>query len=128
APLLEMPVSRYSIAQPDLGTGYITDLEYTFELDAESYGSSRAFSTASEGARRLQDWGYLGGYETSYTPEGRNQAVLAGAYTIKVESHLFADEVGAKEAYAYFRERLSQSVSEPVTADPVGNESSGWRY
>jgi hypothetical protein len=132
-PVLEMPVSRFSIAQPDLGTGYITDIEDTYDLAADdgdgrySYASTKTFTSPDEGRRLLKQWGYLGGYETGYTPEGYSRAVLEGAYYIKVETHLFEDAAGAHEAYGYFHDRLQQSTSEPVSVEAIGNEASGWR-
>lgn len=127
SPQLEGPASLYSIHQQDLGPGYITDVEYTWELDAESYGQTRPFD-GQDGHAMLQNWGYQGGYETSYTPEGRSQAVLNGAYTIKVETHLFDSEDGAAQAFDYFQSFLAKSVSEPVTAYALGNQSAAWRY
>lgn len=132
-PDLTMPVSRFSIAQPDLGSGYITDIEDTYVLDATgengrySYADTKTFTSPDEGQRLLQQWGYLGGYETGYTPEGYTRAVLQGAYYIKVETHLFADSDGAHEAYLYFHDRLQKSTSEPVSVEAIGNEASGWR-
>jgi hypothetical protein len=126
SPALDMPASRYSISQDDLGPGYITDIQYTWILNADSYGRTKTFPSAEEGWRLLGEWGYLGGFETSYSPEGYTRAVLAGAYNIAVETHLFQSEEGAMQAYSYFKDRLSQSVSDPVTAYSLGNESSAW--
>jgi hypothetical protein len=126
SPLLEMPASRYSISQDDLGPGYITDVNFTWKLDGDSYGRTKTFPSPEEGWRLLSEWGYLGGYETSYTPEGYSRAVLEGAFNIAVETHLFETEEGAVMAYEYFKQRLSQSVSQPVSAFQLGNESSAW--
>lgn len=126
-PVLEGPASRYSIGQPDLGSGYLTDVPGTFVLTIGNYAATRTFTSPEEGQQKLTQWGYLGGYETGYTPEGRDRALLNGGYTIYVESHLFQSEEGAKAAFAYFNERLAESVSEQVTAPAVGNESSAWR-
>jgi len=127
SPLLEMPASRFSISQDDLGPGYITDIDFTWKLDGDSYGRTKTFPSPEEGWRLLAEWGYLGGYETSYSPEGYSRAVLEGAFTVAVETHLFATEEGAKSAYQYFEQRLSESVSQPITAFALGNESSAWR-
>ena len=65
----------------DASTGnaaYLTDLKSTFVLDAKSYGKTSAFATADEGEKLLNQWGYLGGYETGLIPEGRDTAVLNG--------------------------------------------------
>jgi hypothetical protein len=126
SPLLEMPASRFSISQDDLGPGYITDIEFTWNLDGDSYGRTKTFPSPEEGWRLLNEWGYLGGYETSYSPEGYARAVLEGAYNVAVETHLFSTEEGAKAAYQYFKDRLSESISRPVSAFELGNESSAW--
>jgi hypothetical protein len=118
----------YSISQDDLGPGYITDIPATFVLDVQNYGKTATFSSEQEGQDLLTKWGYLGGYETGYSPEGRDVAVLNGAYYIKVEVHLFKDETGAKKAFDYFENRLRQAQSaQPVTAAQLGNQSSAWR-
>ena len=127
SPQLAGPASLYSISQDDLGPGYITDIEETWVLTPELYGSTSAFNGV-DGAAMLKEWGYESGYETSYTPEGRSTAVLNGAHSIKVETHLLKDEDGAKALFNYFKEALGKSVSEPVTASALGNEYAAWRY
>jgi hypothetical protein len=127
APILEMPASRYSISQPDLVPGYLTDVPGTYDLTIQNYSTTRTFTSPEEGVQKMSGWGYLGGYETAYTPEGRERALLNGAYTIYIESHLFESEAGAQAAFDYFRDRLAQSVSEEVTAPAVGNQWSAWR-
>ncbi len=127
SPSLTGPASLYSISQDDLGPGYITDIEETWVLTPELYGGTPAFDGV-DGAAMLKEWGYESGYETSYTPEGRATAVLNGAHSIKVETHLLKDEAGAEALFNYFKEALGKSVSEPVTASALGNEYGAWRY
>jgi hypothetical protein len=126
APALDGPASKYSISQLDLDSGYLTDIPGTFVLDALNYGQTKTFATPEEGQRLLSEWGYAGGYETGYTPEGRERAVLQGAYYFWVETHLFEDQAGAAAAYDYFDGRLRASGSEAVTFPGIGNESSAW--
>lgn len=125
-PVLEGPASRYSIAQLDLGPGYLTDVPGTFVLTERNYGQTKTFTSPEEGQRLLAEWGYLGGYETGYTPEGRERAVLQGSYYFWVETHLFEDAEGATKAFEYFDARLRASGSENISFPGIGNESSAW--
>jgi hypothetical protein len=125
-PALSGPASKYSISQLDLDSGYITDVPGTYVLDATNYSQTKTFATPEEGQALLTEWGYAGGYETGYTPEGRERAVLQGAHYFWVETHLFEDGRGASAAYDYFEERLRASGSEQVTFPGIGNESTAW--
>ena len=128
APILKAPASLYSINLDDLGTAFFTDISQTYVLTLDSYAAAQgAFSSATEGKKDLTDWGYLGGYETAYIPEGRETAVLQGQYYITIESHLFKSEAGAKQAYDYFNAKLKSSVSTLVSGPQVGNESAVWK-
>jgi hypothetical protein len=123
SPTLAMPVSRFAISQDDLGIDFLVDIPATFNVTAEEYAKGSSFASAADGMAHLKQWGYLGGYETGYTPEGREKAVLNGAYYSKVETHLFKDEEGAKKAFAYFEARVKGTAgNQPVTALPVGNQ------
>lgn len=125
-PALDGPASKYSISQLDLDSGYITDVPGTYVLNALNYSQTKTFPTPEEGQQLLNEWGYAGGYETGYTPEGRERAVLQGAHYFWVETHLFDDGEGANAAYDYFEERLRASGSEAVTFGGIGNESTAW--
>jgi len=128
APALTMPASRFALSLDDLGTAFITNVPATFVLDAKNYGVSKTFAEGDNGEKLLTDWGYLGGYETSFRPEGSDKAILQnGAYEIAVETHLFKDESGAKKAYDYFEGRLKAGQAQPVNAPLLGNKSSAWR-
>lgn len=127
SPALTMPVSRFAVSQDDLGINFLVDIPATFNVTAEEYAKGSSFATPADGMALLKQWGYLGGYETGYTPEGREKAVLNGAYYSKVETHLFKDEEGAKKAFAYFEARLKATTgNQPSTASPVGNESAAF--
>src|SRR4029078_1728011 len=101
-PKLSSPASQYALSIEDLGANWITDIPHTFVLDAAAYGSTKAFSTPADGLKSLTDWGYVDGYQTGYIPEGRDTAVLNGAYYIQTETHLFKDAAGAQKAFDYF--------------------------
>jgi hypothetical protein len=127
SPMLREPPGAYSILQPDLAGDFLTDIGGTYVLNAETYSVSKAFPSEAKGYELLTDWGYTGGYETGYIPEGREQAVLNGAYYFAVESHLFEDEEGAKQAFRYINERLTESpVASETFSGPVGNEWKAW--
>lgn len=126
SPKLDGPASKYSVAITDLGVNWITDIPATFVLNIENYAPTRTFSSAEEGRRLLAEWGYQSGYETGYSPEGRDTAVLNGAFYVRVESHLFADEAGAKAAMAYFESIIKSTGANPVSAEAVGNESAAF--
>ena len=124
SPKLDGPASKYAILLADVGLqAYITDIPATYELDLKSYAASRAFDSPADGEAKLKSWGYVNGYETAVTPEGREPAILNGAYAIYVETHIFQDDEGAKKAYTYFVARVRLNAQE-VTAAPVGNQSS----
>lgn len=128
SPILTMPASRFALSLDDLGTAFITNVPDTFVLNAQNYGSSKTFAEGDNGEKLLTEWGYLGGYETSFRPEGSDKAILQnGAYDIAVETHLFKDESGAKKAYDYFEGRLKAGSAQPVNAPQLGNKSSAWR-
>ncbi len=133
-PQLTVPASRFAISVDDMGidpsTGnaaYMTDLKATYVLDAASYGKTSIFPSPAEGEKTLNQWGYLGGYETGLIPEGRDTAVLNGAFYINVEVHLFSSIDGAKKAYDNFESRLRASGrGNFIPAQTVGNKSSTW--
>lgn len=126
-PKLIAPVSRFAVSQDDLPLGgYLTSIQNTFEISLEMYSESPIFEGPAEGLELLSLWGYLGGYETGYEPEGRITSVLNGAHWIGVEAHLFDSEAGARAAFDYFITKLEQSGSTEVPADGVGNDSSAW--
>lgn len=127
SPTLKMPVSRFAIDLNDLGSAFITNVPDTYVLDATQYG--HALTPQSEdGVNMLKDWGYEGGYETAFRPEGESKAVLQqGAYYVTVETHLFQSDTGAKKMYDYFVGYL-KGATPPVASEPLGNESSGYKF
>lgn len=123
APTLTMPVSRFAVAQSDLGTAFIVDIPATLQLTAADYAKAPVFASVQEGLTLLKQWGYQGGYETGYTPEGRERAVLQGGFYSKIETHLFNDEDGAKKAFDRFSNYVKGTAgNQPQTAQPVGNQ------
>ncbi|MCK6563384.1 MAG: hypothetical protein HUU14_08105 [Dehalococcoidia bacterium] len=133
-PMLTMPASRFAISVDDMGTdpstgnaAYMTDLKATYVLDAASYGKTSIFPSPAEGEKTLKQWGYLGGYETGLIPEGRDTAVLNGAFYVNVEVHLFSSVDGAKKAFDHFESRLRDSGrGQFVPSQGVGSKSSTW--
>ena len=124
APTLAMPVSRFAVSQDDLGIDFIVDIPATLQLTADDYAKAPVFPSVQEGQSLLKQWGYLGGYETGYTPEGREKAVLQGGFYSKVETHLFNDAEGAKKAFERFSSYLKATPgNQPQTAQAVGNQS-----
>jgi len=118
-----MPVSRFAVAQSDLGSAFIVDIPATLQLTAADYAKAKVFASAQEGQTLLKQWGYQGGYETGYTPEGREKAVLQGGFYSKFETHLFEDQDGAKKAFDRFASYLKATSGNQVqTAEPVGNQ------
>ncbi len=127
SPTLKMPVSRFAIDLNDLGNAFITNVPDTYVLDAAQYGHALT-PQSDDGETMLKDWGYEGGYETSFRPEGESKAVLQqGAYYVTVETHLFKSDTGAKKMYDYFVGYLKGATS-PIPADQLGNESSGYKF
>lgn len=126
-PDLDKPASRFTVLQSELESEFLVDIPATFVLTAEAYRESKVFADAEEGYDLLSEWGYLGGYESGYIPEGRERAVLNGAYYFAVESHLFEDNDGAQDAYDYIVGRLDEGASTEVSTNrQVGNRSSTW--
>lgn len=127
SPKLTAPVSQYSVSIEDLGVNWITDVKGTQTIDAAAYArQAHVFSTPADGQKMLTEWGYQGGYQTGYSPEGRDQAVLNGGYYVWIESHLFADEAGAQKAFDYFNGVAKQDPASPVSIQPVGNRSAAY--
>lgn len=122
-PVMTMPVSRFALSLTDLGTAFITNVPDTYVLDIESYGKTRIFPTPEEGKTMLKQWGYQGGYETSFRPEGGDVAVLNGAYFVYVETHLFGSADSAKKAFEYFDAKLKVPGVTNVDAAQLGNQS-----
>ncbi len=128
SPTVPGPASRYTLLLTDVGNGYFTDRSHTFLLRAEDYAGTPAFPNPSEGRKLLKEWGYQGGFETGYEPEGRETDVLNGKYYVTVETHLFDAPAGAEKAFAYFENVLRAArKAEPVQASTLGNQSSGWK-
>lgn len=127
SPRLDPPASKYVVRVEDLGTSWITDIPSTLVVDAATYAQTRVFSSPAEGEKLLGEWGYLGGYQTGYSPEGRDTAVLNGAYYIRTECHLFRDAEGAGRAYSYFTTwTAAQPGMQPVSMARVGNQSTAY--
>jgi len=127
SPRLDPPASKYVVRVEDLGTNWITDIPSTLTVDAAAYAQTAVFKSAGDGEKLLKDWGYQGGYQTGYSPEGRDTAVLNGAYYIRTECHLFAQEAGAKQAYDYFvKFAAGQPGMQPVSMARVGNQSASY--
>lgn len=128
APKLSGPASKYSVSIDDLGITWITDIKGTFVIDDSGYGKVPSlFQNAAEGSKRLKEWNYDSGYETAYSPEGRDDAVLKGGYYIMVESHLFKDEAGANKAFDYFTQFIgTYPGAQPVQMPVVGNKSAAY--
>jgi hypothetical protein len=128
-PTLAGPASKYTLLLADIGSGYFTDRQHTFALTTENYSSTASFASPAEGRKLLHEWGYMGGFETAYEPEGRQTDVLNGKFYVAVETHLFDSPEGATAAYAYFESKIREArKAEAVQTATVGNESSGWKY
>jgi len=130
SPQLSGPAGKYSVTLDDIGVAWLTDIKATFKIDSPELiglyvGRSRVFPSPAEGLRMLDEWGYKEGYETGYIPEGRDAAVLQGAYYIVIETHLFETSEGAQKAYEYFAQTAAEGASS-VTVTGVGNEASGF--
>jgi hypothetical protein len=126
APLQQPPVSQFSILVQDLGIdNFLTDLSNTWDLTKELYANTGAFVDYDTGMESLTAWNYIQGYETALLPEGGSEAIFNGAYVVHQELHLFEDEDGAKEAFEYFRETVSNNgISSPLSSDTtIGSES-----
>ena len=125
SPVIEPPVSQYSILVQDLGAeNFLTDLGGTKTHTVESYAGSGAFENAESGIKNLTAWGYIEGFRTALIPEGGTQAILNGGYVVHHELHLFTDSTGASEAFEYFRETVSTNgISSPVETATTGNAS-----
>ena len=117
------PVSKYSVSIEDIGLQWRTDIKQTIEIDSEAYAKTRGlFDSESAGKGLLKQWGYEGGYQTAYLPEGLDTAVKNGSYYITVESHLFETAEGAQAAYQYYISRLGT----PLEIERVGDVSVGY--
>jgi len=125
SPKVAAPASKYAVSIEDLGLSWITDISQTFVITEATYARTmRLFTSEAEGKRLLKEWGYEGGYETAYIPEGRDIAVRNGAYYISVESHLFENEAGAQKAYDHFTAFVKQNPgAQPIEMATVGNAS-----
>ena len=131
SPQLTGPAGKYSVGLEDIGIAWLTDIKGTFDIDSPQLVTlyaerSRVFPSPAEGLRMLREWGYKEGYETGYIPEGRDSAVLQGAYYIVIETHLFETADGAEKAYDYFAQTPTESGATSVTVTGVGNEAAGF--
>lgn len=126
-PSLAGPAGKYTVLQEDLGPNFLIDYRGTFVLDTQSYGTSKTFPPGTDGVALLKQWKYMGGFEASFEPEGRETAVLNGRYYVAIESHLFETVDGAKSAMTYFEGRLRNGQNQLVTSVPIGNASSAWK-
>lgn len=128
APQLAGPASKYSLLNPeDFQAGFITIIGRHREFDAADYGSTGIFESPEKGEELLNEWGYEGGFQSGVDPENRDTARLNGAWGVLQELHLFKTEAGAKDAFAYFKDRLGGAgQGAPVGIEPVGNESVAW--
>ena len=126
-PVLDGPAGKYGILQEDLGTNFLIDFTGTLALDAKIYGATKIFPAGTNGQNLLNEWGYLGGFQASFDPEGRQTATLNGGYYLAVESHLFRTAEGASKAFKFFNSHLAMIKSNQlVTTVSVGNEYQAW--
>jgi hypothetical protein len=125
SPLISGPASRYSVNLDELGNqSWRTDVEATFQMDAKSYAErSRAFRSPSEGTRLLREWGYLEGYQTAYIPE---LPMGQGGYHIGIETHLFKDEAGARQAFTFFDDNRKATGAAQLPVSGIGNQGVGF--
>lgn len=129
-PTLDQSPAAYALTTDDLEdatdgvTAFTADSQRTFDLDAKNYGKVVA---TQGGEAMLTSWGYLGGYETVFVPEGRDAAVLEGAYYAVLELHLFSTPAGASMAYHHFVQKLNTTQAKPIEIGEVGNEATAWR-
>lgn len=131
SPVLSGRAGKYSVSLDDIGIAWLTDIKGTFEIDSSELvthyaGRPDVFPSPAEGLRMLGEWGYKEGYQTGYIPEGRDSAVLQGAYYIVVETHVFETIEGAQKAYAYYARKPAESGASGVAVTGVGNEASGF--
>jgi hypothetical protein len=128
APTLTMPASRFAVSLDDLGNAFITNVPDTYVLTLDSYAGTRTWKSVDEGKKYLNEWGYLGGYETSFRPEGDDTAVLQGAYNVYVECDLFGTPDKAKSAFAYFTKQFTDAKAPAIGVAPIGNESVAYQF
>jgi hypothetical protein len=128
APTLTMPASRFAVSLDDLGNAFITNVPDTYVLTLESYAGTRTWKSVDEGKKHLTEWGYLGGYETSFRPEGDTAAVLKGAFNVYVETDLFGTPDKAKDAFAYFTKQFTDAKAPAVDVAPIGNEAVAYQF
>ena len=128
APTLKMPVSRFAASLDDLGNAFITNVPDTYVLTLDSLAKTASFKSEADGRKLLTDWGYLGGYETSYRPEGGDTAVLQGAFNAYVECDLFSTPANAEKAYNYYIQKFTDAKATATTLDTIGNQSAAFQF
>ncbi|MCC7363326.1 MAG: hypothetical protein IT303_03055 [Dehalococcoidia bacterium] len=124
------PASRYVPEAADFSVGYEVFPPETFSLSALQFASNGLFGGTTEGEEKAELWRYESGYQASFQPTGLLAEVVQGKYYVRVESYLFEDVAGAKQAYAAYEERYSSTDgSERVDGvKGLANESSAWKF
>lgn len=132
SPKLEQPAARYAPALNEMPSGYTVLPPETYVLSALAAVSlnQALFDSQQDGEDTLDRWHYVDGYRATYQPAGQLADVVRGAYYATVDTYLFADESGARSAYARFVDSYSKvQASERLPGvKGLANESSAWKY
>lgn len=112
----------------ELPPGYEVDEPETFAMNITTFASSYWFRSNREGEEKAREWGIIGGFQVYYQPTGLFADVLRGSPYITIETYQFADQAGARKAFAHLNNVLKNNrSSDPVEALPLGNDSGAYR-
>lgn len=127
-PLVVPPAAAYAVQLGDLNPDYRAFVPETFVLSASNLSTGGMFPSPTEGDGLLAQWQYRDGYQAAYQPAGQLADVVLGKYYIQVQTLLFDDLAGARDAYAYIEAQHAKiSGSDRETPAGLANESSAFR-
>jgi hypothetical protein len=127
-PFLTEPPFAYVVQLEDLADpDYKSSPNETYVVSDIGFASGPYFTSLEMGESKVNEWGYLGGYQAILEPIGESADVAQGKHVVRSESFIFNSVEGARAAYQYLEEfHTTFSGSETVEVQPLGNDSSAF--
>lgn len=125
----EGPPSRYIPFVEELRGNFDVPPPEVFGIAPATWGLTGPFDTPQEGETMADEWGYVGGHNVQFNPDGLLAGVLQGGYYITVQVHIFDAVDGAEKAFEAYETRSdSLPGSATVSTPALANESAAYEY
>jgi hypothetical protein len=121
-PSVSGPASKYAPFVEELAGSFEVFPPELFGLTPSTWGLTGPFP-GQDGEARAEELGYVEGYQVQYNPDGLLAGVLQGRYYLVVQTHVFEDAEGARQAFAAYSETTSNTAgARALSPRGLGNE------